>query len=59
MRPHLNYMGMKAAADLAAEMENIVNNGLNTDKVMAMAKEVKEQCLISRQELEAVLETYH
>jgi signal transduction histidine kinase/CheY-like chemotaxis protein/HPt (histidine-containing phosphotransfer) domain-containing protein len=59
MRPHLNYMGMKEAAEIAAEMENIVNNNLNSDGVMAMARKVREQCLCSKEELEIALEVYN
>jgi signal transduction histidine kinase/CheY-like chemotaxis protein/HPt (histidine-containing phosphotransfer) domain-containing protein len=59
MRPHLNYMGMKEAAEIAAEMENIVNNNLNSDAVMAMARKVREQCLCSKEELEIALEVYN
>jgi signal transduction histidine kinase/DNA-binding response OmpR family regulator len=59
MRPHLNYMGMTEAAGIAAEMENIVNNNLNSDGVMAMARKVKEQCLCSKDELETVLQSYN
>jgi signal transduction histidine kinase/CheY-like chemotaxis protein len=58
MRPHLNYMGMKEAAELAAEMENLVNNNQNLDPVMGMAQKVKEHCILSKAELEAVLKSY-
>jgi len=58
MRPHLNYMGMKEAAELAAEMENLVNNNSNLEGVMEMALKVKEQCVASKEELEAVLQSF-
>jgi signal transduction histidine kinase/CheY-like chemotaxis protein/HPt (histidine-containing phosphotransfer) domain-containing protein len=58
MRPHLNYMGMKEAAELAAEMENLVHNNMDLEHVIGMAQKVKEQCIISKTELEAVLQSY-
>jgi CheY-like chemotaxis protein len=59
MRPHLNYMGMKEAAQLAAEMEYNVHNKVNEDKVLGMAETIRDHCFKSKNELEKELTEFN
>jgi signal transduction histidine kinase/DNA-binding response OmpR family regulator len=56
MRPHLNYMGMKEAAQLAADIELFVQNQEHFDKIATMLQTVKSHCVLSKRELETELE---
>lgn len=57
MRPHLNYMGMSHASELATDLENNVHEKKNLENVMDMAKAVKQYCIQSKKELEDLLLT--
>lgn len=56
MRPHLNYMGMKEAASIAAEIENFVHDQMHLDKIGEMIGTVRSHCLRSTQELQEQLQ---
>lgn len=55
MRPHLNYMGMKNSAELAAGIEANVHEGKNLDQLSNMAGTVIEECVKSQTELNETL----
>lgn len=55
MRPHLNYMGMSEAADIASKMEGNVMENKDLDKVVDMAVSVVESCVKSETELNEYL----
>jgi CheY-like chemotaxis protein len=55
MRPHLNYMGMKEAAELAAAIENNVREERNLDLISEMIGTVRCQCVLSKDELQGEL----
>ena len=55
MRPHLNYMGMKEAAELAAAIENNVREQQQLDLIAEMIGTVRSQCVLSKDELQAEL----
>lgn len=51
MRPHLNYMGMNKAAELASEIERYIIENIHLDQVLDMAKSVVKFCELSKVEL--------
>ncbi|MFT7592108.1 MAG: HPt (histidine-containing phosphotransfer) domain-containing protein, partial [bacterium] len=55
MRPHLAYMGMEKAADIAGEMERLAHEGNQDEEILKMAKTVLEHCHTSKTELEGLL----
>jgi CheY-like chemotaxis protein/HPt (histidine-containing phosphotransfer) domain-containing protein/anti-sigma regulatory factor (Ser/Thr protein kinase) len=57
MRPHLNYMGMKSSANLAADVEKEVKEGAAVDEVVENVNQVLDHCSRSRIELEQELLT--
>lgn len=58
MRPHLNYMGMQKAAELAAELEQNVIEKKHLENVVGMAQTVLDYCVQSKKELEVEIEKY-
>lgn len=57
MRPHLNYMGMKEAAELAAEIESYVHDQKHLNKISEMIGLVRSHCVLSKAELQDELLT--
>ncbi|MFT5513062.1 MAG: signal transduction histidine kinase/CheY-like chemotaxis protein [Bacteroidia bacterium] len=55
MRPHLAYMGMEKAADIAGEMERLAHEGNQDEEILKMAKTILEHCHTSKTELEGLL----
>lgn len=51
MRPHLNYMGMKESAELAASIENAVREDRNQEFVPEAAETILTHCQKSQSEL--------
>ncbi len=56
MRPHLNYMGMKEAAEKASEIEAYVREQENIDRIPAYIKSIHADCIQSREELTEIVE---